>query len=112
MVGVGGGFAWDISLDSGSLWQGSQTLVNPRFDRVFAVFKGLTLEYMAPLRTRPLRIQMMEAAGLALSAWQVRLRWSPARRLTTGEPTITGSSGGTAGKGKERRALQEGRNAS
>ena len=102
-------------------------VVTPRFDCVSAAFPlpgggggpprgfrpprspgrggggGLTLEYMAPLRTRPLRIQMMEAAGLALSAWQVRLRWSPARRLTTGEPTITGSSGGTAGEGKERR---------
>lgn len=57
-----------------------------------------TLEYMAPLRTSPLRIQMMEAAGLALSAWQVRLSGSPARRLTTGPPLITGSSGGTAGR--------------
>lgn len=28
----------------------------------------LTLEYMAPLSTSPLRIQMMDAAGLALSA--------------------------------------------
>jgi len=55
----------------------------------------LTLEYMAPLRTSPLRIQMIEAAGLALSAWQVRLRESPALRLTTGPPPMTGSSGGT-----------------
>lgn len=55
----------------------------------------LTLEYMAPLRTSPLRIQMMEAAGFALSAWQVRLRGSPARRLTTGPPPMTGFSGGT-----------------
>lgn len=38
---------------------------------------------------------MMDAAGLALSAWHVRLRWSPARKLTTGAPTITGSLGGT-----------------
>lgn len=38
---------------------------------------------------------MMEAAGLALSAWQVRFSESPARRLTTGAPMITGSSGGT-----------------
>lgn len=55
----------------------------------------LTLEYMAPLSTSPLRIQMMDAAGLALSAWQVRLRGSPARRLTTGPPLMTGFSGGT-----------------
>lgn len=55
----------------------------------------LTLEYMAPLRTSPLRIQMIDAAGLALSAWQVKLRGSPARRLTTGPPQMTGSSGGT-----------------
>lgn len=55
----------------------------------------LTLEYMAPLRTSPLRIQMIEAAGLALSAWQVRLSGSPALRLTTGPPLMTGSSGGT-----------------
>jgi len=61
----------------------------------------LTLEYMAPFRTSPLRIQMMEAAGLALSAWQVRLRGSPARRLTTGPPLITGSSGGTGERGRE-----------
>lgn len=54
-----------------------------------------TFEYMAPLSTRPLRIQMMDAAGLATSAWHVRLRGSPARKLTTGAPTITGSSGGT-----------------
>lgn len=57
----------------------------------------LTLEYMAPLSTSPSRIQMMEAAGLALSAWQVRLRGSPARRLTTGPPLMTGFSGGTGG---------------
>lgn len=55
----------------------------------------LTLEYMAPLSTSPLRIQMIDAAGLALSAWQVRLRGSPARRLTTGPPLMTGFSGGT-----------------
>lgn len=55
----------------------------------------LTLAYMAPLRTSPLRIQMIEAAGLALSAWQVRLSGSPALRLTTGPPLMTGSSGGT-----------------
>lgn len=55
----------------------------------------LTLEYMAPLRTSPLRIQIIEAAGLALSAWQVRLSGSPALRLTTGPPLMTGSSGGT-----------------
>lgn len=42
---------------------------------------------------------MMEAAGLALSAWQVRLRGSPARRLTTGPPLMTGFSGGTGGRG-------------
>lgn len=58
----------------------------------------LTLEYMAPLSTSPLRIQMMDAAGLALSAWQVRLRGSPARRLTTGPPLMTGFSGGTENK--------------
>lgn len=62
----------------------------------------LTLEYMAPLRTSPLRIQMIEAAGLALSAWQVRLRGSPARRLTTGPPLMTGFSGGTVDTQKER----------
>ena len=61
----------------------------------------LTLEYMAPLRTSPLRIQMIEAAGLALSAWQVRLRGSPACRLTTGPPLMTGFSGGT----KEREGI-------
>lgn len=61
----------------------------------------LTLEYMAPLRTSPLRIQTIDAAGLALSAWQVRLRGSPARRLTTGPPLMTGFSGGT-GRKKER----------
>ncbi len=55
----------------------------------------LTLEYMAPFRTSPLRIQMIVAAGLALSAWHVRLSGSPALRLTTGPPLITGSSGGT-----------------
>lgn len=38
---------------------------------------------------------MMDAAGLALSAWHVRLRGSPARRLITGAPMITGLSGGT-----------------
>lgn len=47
--------------------------------------------------TSPFLNQMMEAAGLALSAWQVRLRGSPARRLITGPPRMTGSSGGTAG---------------
>lgn len=62
----------------------------------------LTLEYMAPLRTSPLRIQMIEAAGLALSAWQVRLSGSPARRLTTGPPLMTGFSGGTIDAQKER----------
>lgn len=56
---------------------------------------------MAPLRTSPLRIQMIEAAGLALSAWQVRFRGSPARRLTTGPPRITGFSGGTVDEQKE-----------
>lgn len=49
--------------------------------------------------TSPLRSQMMEAAGLALSAWQVRLRGSPARRLITGPPRMMGSSGGTVGRG-------------
>lgn len=44
---------------------------------------------------------MMEAAGLALSAWQVKLRGSPALRLTTGAPTITGSSGGTVWDDKD-----------
>lgn len=48
--------------------------------------------------TSPFRSQMMEAAGLALSAWQVRLRGSPARRLITGPPRMTGSSGGTVGR--------------
>lgn len=52
--------------------------------------------------TSPFRSQMMEAAGLALSAWQVRLRGSPARRLITGPPRMTGSSGGTAGRRGER----------
>lgn len=52
--------------------------------------------------TSPLRSQMMEAAGLALSAWQVRLRGSPARRLITGPPRMMGSSGGTVGRGAER----------
>lgn len=46
----------------------------------------------------------MEAAGLALSAWQVRLRGSPARRLITGPPRITGSSGGTVGGEREERS--------
>lgn len=72
----------------------------------------LTLEYMAPLRTSPSRIQMMEAAGLALSAWQVRLRGSPARRLTTGPPLMTGFSGGTgrtAGGEQEVSRLMTGR---
>lgn len=41
---------------------------------------------------------MMEAAGLAFSAWQVRFSESPARKLTTGAPIITGSSGGTGKK--------------
>lgn len=48
--------------------------------------------------TSPLLIQMMEAAGLALSAWQVRFRGSPALRLMMGPPKMTGSSGGTAMK--------------
>lgn len=61
----------------------------------------LTLEYMAPLRTSPLRIQMIDAAGLALSAWQVRLRGSPALRLTTGPPPMTGSSGGTVDRDRQ-----------
>lgn len=61
-----------------------------------------TLVYAAPFRTSPLRIQMMEAAGLALSAWQVRFSESPARKLTTGAPIITGSSGGTEKKIKIR----------
>lgn len=52
--------------------------------------------------TSPLRSQMMEAAGLALSAWQVRLRGSPARRLITGPPRMMGSSGGTVRRGGER----------
>lgn len=38
---------------------------------------------------------MMEAAGLALSAWQVRFSGSPALRLITGPPLMMGSSGGT-----------------
>lgn len=66
----------------------------------------LTLEYMAPLRTSPLRIQMMDAGGLALSVWQVRLRGSPARRLTTGPPLMTGFSGGTDTR-KERTHLNQ-----
>lgn len=57
-----------------------------------------TFVYAAPFSTSPLRIQMMEAAGLALSAWQVRFSESPARKLTTGAPIITGSSGGTGKK--------------
>jgi len=44
---------------------------------------------------------MMEAAGLALSAWQVRLRGSPALRLMMGPPIMTGSSGGTARQGHD-----------
>lgn len=48
--------------------------------------------------TSPFFSQMMEAAGLALSAWQVRLRGSPARRLITGPPRMMGSSGGTVGR--------------
>lgn len=52
--------------------------------------------------TSPFRSQMMEAAGLALSAWQVRLRGSPARRLITGPPRITGSSGGTVEREAEK----------
>lgn len=66
----------------------------------------LTLEYMAPLRTSPFRIQMIEAAGLALSAWHVRLSGSPARRLTTGPPLMTGSSGGTIDTDTEKRVRQ------
>lgn len=65
----------------------------------------LTLEYMAPLRTSPLRIQMIDAAGLALSAWQVRLSGSPALRLTTGPPLMTGSSGGTIDTDREREGI-------
>lgn len=63
----------------------------------------LTLEYMAPFSTSPFLIQMMEAAGLALSAWHVRFNGSPALRLTTGPPSITGLSGGTASWVKEKK---------
>lgn len=76
----------------------SETLINNNFNS-----SELTLEYVAPFSTSPFRIQMIEAAGLALSAWHVRLRGSPALRLTMGPPMITGSSGGTTqdGKGKQ-----------
>lgn len=40
---------------------------------------------------------------MALSAWQVRFRGSPALRLMTGPPVITGSSGGTAKKSDKRK---------
>lgn len=45
---------------------------------------------------------MIEAAGLALLAWQVRFSEFPARKLTTGAPIITGSSGGTVNKIREK----------
>ena len=46
----------DVHMSSVSIWARLHCTLQ-------SVSKSITLEYMAPLRTRPLRIQMMEAAG-------------------------------------------------